>query len=493
MAHPLEKPSHVFDRDREWKALADFAADGRPEATLGIVSGRRRQGKTYLLRSLAAATGGFFFEAAEATEAESLRMFGAALARQAGSAAGFSFPGWEDALRYFLTLATQGPVPLIIDEFPYLVKASPALPSLLRREIDSRGPSQGSGSHARVLLCGSAMSVMGGLLAGNAPLRGRAGLEMVIKPFGYRDAARFWGITDPGLAVRLHAIVGGTPAYRRQFIRDDAPADPGDFDDWVVRSVLNPDRPLLREARYLLAEETDIRDPALYHSVLAAIAARNETWGGIANYIGRKAADIAHPLHVLEDSGLVAKEADAFRTGRTHYRVTEPLITFYEAIMRPRWADLELGLGAEVWADARPTFGSQVAGPHFEALCREFARMEGRQVFGTPTGEVASGTVADPENRTQIEVDVAVLGPARPGEPRQIISLGEAKWGKVMGIRHIERLRRARALLTIKGYDTTDTTLACYSGAGFDRALQAASGNSDVLLVDADRLYGQAQ
>ena len=49
---------------------------------------------------------------------------------------------------------------------------------------------------------------------------------------------------------------------------------PDDFDDWVVRSVLNPDRPLLREARYLLAEETDIRDPALYHSVLAAIAAR---------------------------------------------------------------------------------------------------------------------------------------------------------------------------------------------------------------------------
>ena len=190
----------------------DFAADPRPEATLGIVSGRRRQGKTYLLRSLAAATGDFFFEAAEATESESLRMFGAALARQAGSPADFSFPGWEDALRYFVTLAGQDPVPLIIDEFPYLVKASPALPSLLRREIDRHGPSQGSGSRARMLLCGSAMPVMGGLLAGNAPLRGRAGLEMVIKPFGYRDAARFWGVSDPGLAARLHAIAGGTPA-----------------------------------------------------------------------------------------------------------------------------------------------------------------------------------------------------------------------------------------------------------------------------------------
>jgi len=488
MARDLDKPSHVFDRDREWQALADFAADPRPEATLGIVSGRRRQGKTYLLRSLAAATGGFFFEAAEATEAESLRMFGAALARQAGSPADFSFPTWEAALRYFVTLAGHDPVPLIIDEFPYLVKASPALPSLLRREIDSHGPSQGGASRARILLCGSAMSVMGGLLAGSAPLRGRAGLEMVIKPFGYRNAARFWGITDPGLAIQLHAIAGGTPAYRRQFVRDDAPAGPDDFDGWVVRSVLNPDRPLLREARYLLTEETDIRDPALYHSVLAAIAARNETWGGIANYIGRKAADIAHPLNVLEDAGLVAKEVDVFRAGRTRYRITEPLITFYEAIMRPRWADLELGLGADVWADAGPTFGAQIAGPHFEALCRDFARAAGRHVFGTAVGEVASGTVADPANKTQIDVDVAVLGPARTGQPRRVISIGEAKWGKVMGVRHLERLRRARALLTVKGYDTTDTTLACYSGVGFDPALRASG--SDVLLVDADRLYG---
>jgi AAA+ ATPase superfamily predicted ATPase len=489
MMRGIEKPSHVFDRDREWTALADFTADPRPEATLGLVSGRRRQGKSYLLRSLAAAAGGFFFEAVEATEAESLRMFGAALARQSGSAAEFSFPSWEDALRYFLALADRGPLPLVIDEFPYLMKASPVLPSLLRREIDSRGPSQGRESYARVLLCGSAMSVMGGLLAGNAPLRGRAGLETVVKPFAYREAARFWETADPPLAVQLHAIVGGTPAYRRQFVRDDAPADPADFDAWVVRSVLNPDRPLLREARYLLAEETDIRDPAIYHSVLAAIAARNETWGGIANYIGRKSAEIAHPLNVLEDAGLVAKEIDIFRPARTRYRITEPLITFYEAIMRPRWADLEAGLGAEVWADARPRFGSQVVGPHFEVICREFARAEGRRIFGVPLGEVASGTVADSQNKAQLEIDVAVFGPARPGAPQQVISLGEAKWGKVMGMRHVERLRRARALLTVKGYDTTGTTLACYSGAGFEPELEAAASRGDVLLIDLARLY----
>ena len=185
----------------------------------------------------------------------------------------------------------------------------------------------------------------------------------------------------------------------------------------------------------------------------------------------------------------MVKETDVFRAGRTRYRITEPLVTFYETVMRPRWADLELGLGAEVWADSGPAFGSQVAGPHFEALCREFARAQGRRVFGVPVGEVASGTVTDPGNKAQIEIDVAVFGPARPGEPRPLISLGEAKWGKVMGLRHVERLRRARALLAVKGYDTTATTLACYSGAGFDPALAAAAADGDVLLLGADRLY----
>ena len=109
---------------------------------------------------------------------------------------------------------------------------------------------------------------MGGLLSGSAPLRGRAGLELIVHPFGYRDAARFWDITDPKLAVLVHSVAGGTPAYRRELLREDTPADLADFDPWVIRTVLNPQTPLFREARYLLAEETEIRDPSLYHSVL---------------------------------------------------------------------------------------------------------------------------------------------------------------------------------------------------------------------------------
>jgi hypothetical protein len=179
--------------------------------------------------------------------------------------------------------------------------------------------------------------------------------------------------------------------------------------------------------------------------------------------------------------------AHLYRAGRSTYRVIEPLISFYEAVMRPEWSRLESGQTGAVWRDQRATFLSQVVGPHFEALCRDFALYGGaEQLFGGPPGEIGSGVVNDSANRTQIEIDVAVLAPKEPGRPRRILSLGEAKWGEVMGRRHVERLARARDLLTAKGYETADTTLACYSGAGFHEDVHHGER---VAAITLDQIY----
>lgn len=483
----IVKPERIFDRDREWQGLVSFALDTSPGATLGVVSGRRRQGKSYLLQALTETLGGLYFAATEATEAESLRLFADALLRHSRVAPDVPFRDWNDAISFLFRQFQGSPLPVVIDEFPFLVKATPALPSIIQRELGPGG--SGTGSSARLLLCGSAMSVMGGLLAGRAPLRGRAGLELVVQPFRYRDAAAFWGITDPRLALQVHAVVGGTPAYRREFTRGDAPAGAGDFDAWVVRTVLSPQTPLFREARYLLADEPGIRDPAIYHSVLAAIAAGNATNGGIASYVGRRSDEVTHPLNVLEDSGLVAREQDLVRKGRATYRITEPLITFYEAIMRRRWAELEAGRAEAVWLSARQAFGSQVAGPQFEALCREFAVTT--EAFGELPAEVGSGVVNDMANRGQIEVDVIVFGVSEPGRPRRIVSLGEAKWGDVMAVRHADRLARARDLLAGRSFDTSGTVLACYGGAGFDDGLRQLATREPILLVGPEQMYAR--
>lgn len=127
---------------------------------LGIVSGRRRQGKTYLLDAVASAVDGFFYTATEDTEADALASFGRALA---------------EALDRLFTAVTGRLV--VIDEFPYLSKANPSLPSLLQRALEPRGIARRSRS--RLLLCGSAMSVMGRGAGFNDGLRAEAHRDLV--------------------------------------------------------------------------------------------------------------------------------------------------------------------------------------------------------------------------------------------------------------------------------------------------------------------------
>lgn len=485
----MDKPAEMFDRDFEWAELTRFATLPGPRATLGVVSGRRRQGKTFLLDAVTRASGGFMFTATETTEADALRQFGQALARYRNQPTPFRFAHWDEAVTELMRIADGGPTIAVIDEFPFLAKSSPALPSIIQRALDPTA--QRTNTPVRLLLCGSALSVMGTLLSGNAPLRGRAGLELVVPTLDFRQAAEFWEITDPRTALLTNAIVGGTPAYRREFTQGDTPQGSDDFDDWVARAVLNPARPLFREARYLLAEEPELHDVALYHSVLAAIASGNASRGGIADYLGRKSTDLAHPLSVLQNVGMITHDLDAFRRNRSAYRIAEPLVTFYHVVMRPVWGDLERpGRAPAVWRRARSTFRSKVIGPHFEQVCREWARWHAApETHGGQVSRVASGTVNAPAARTSHEVDAAVYGDTGTGR-ETLLAIGEAKWNDVMGIGHLERLQHIRDLLTARGTATEDTRLQCFSGAGFTDALRnLAESDPTIQLIDIDRLY----
>jgi uncharacterized protein len=489
--HEVGRPADMFDRDVEWTELAAFASDPRPGATLGVVTGRRRQGKTFLLRALTEATGGFYFAADEGTDAESLQQLGSAVAEHLGLISALRFDSWHEAVDTLLSLGAEHPLPVVIDEFPYLARANPALPSILQNAIAPRRPERES-SRSRLLLCGSAMTFMGTLLAGNAPLRGRAGLELVVPTLDYQLAAQFWGLTDPALAVQVHAIVGGTPAYRREFARDDTPAGPADFDSWVQRTVLNPASPLFREARYLLTAEAELRDMGLYHSVLAAIAAGNTTRGNIATYIGRKSGDLAHPLNVLIDCGLIRRQSDAFRDNVTTYEISEPLVSFYHSVMRPIWSDLAHTRDpAALWQRSQPRFTSQVLGAHFEQLARHWTRYfaAGEIVGGFPS-RVEPGTVNDPGNRKTRQVDVVALGPGRD-DRETLLAIGEVKWHETMGLAHLDRLRHIRGLLTAQQrHGAATARLLCFSGAGFTAELAEETVRAgDVRLLTPADLY----
>ena len=482
------KPSEIFDRDWEWSQLDRFISDSQPGATLGIVSGRRRQGKTFLLESMCELTGGFYYATTEAVpRPEALRQLAEAWAAYTSSPASVHFTGWDQALDALLTLGSDRPVPVVLDEFPYLAREAKELPSVIQKAL-SPGRQQRASSRTRLLLCGSSISFMGGLLSGGAPLRGRAALELIVPTFDFRQAAEFWSVSDYRLAALLYFVVGGTPAYRTEYLRGAMPADLAHFDEWVVQHVLSPASPLFREVRALLAEDPALRDIGLYHTVLAAVAEGNATRGGIANRIERKAADISHHLTVLEDAGLLVREPDAFRENRSEYRITEPLVRFYHAIMRPNWAQLERvrpGRTERIWAASQDTFLSKIAGPVFERMCRLWAEdMADPQTFRGQPARVLSGVVRDPAARASHEVDRAALDASG-----RILAIGEAEWGKRIDIGHLARLEHIAEVLESR--DQRPQVLALFSGTGFTSELAetAASSQGHVQLIDLGRLY----
>jgi len=480
----------MFDRNEEWAALSRFAMDERPGARLGVISGRRRQGKTFLLDALCKADEGFFFEATEATDTEALRRIGAQLGDYTGAPMPPRPADWHEVLDALLALGEERPVTVAIDEFPYLAKANPELPSVIQAAFGPRREER-LRSHTRLLLCGSAMSFMGRLLSGTAPLRGRAGLEMIVPTLDYRLAAQFWEIDDPHLAVLLYSIVGGTPAYRDGVAGGRGPQSVADLDAWVEANVLSRFSPLFREARYLLAEEPDIRDNAVYHSVLSAVAEGNGTRGGIASYLERKATDISHHLSVLKDTGLLARDVDVFRPGRSVYRISEPLIAFYHAIMRPEWSRLERrGQAAQVWHDSAHRFTTAVVGPRFEQICRDWMQSYAPpEIGGIPVSLVGSGLVNDPEQKKSLEIDVAAFGNDADGR-RVLLAIGEAKWAETIGMGHLARLHRIRDLLVRAGQPGAETArLLLFGGKESAPQLRAPAADGDVDLIGLDTLY----
>lgn len=497
----MDKPADIFDRDEEWADLVDFAASPLPGLRIAVVYGRRRQGKSYLLRRLADAAGGFYHLATEQAELVSLRRFGDSLAAWAGLSAGaFGFRGWEQALRTAMEVMTAAPsrdmAPLLVlDEFPYLINETPGLPSIVQGLYDTLGPGAGERSvPLRVILCGSAISVMGDLLSGTRALRGRGALDLRVRPFGYRDTRAYWGIGNPAAALVHHAFIGGTPGYRELVPNPDVPGEPAQFAAWLARNVMRPGMPLFDEARRVVHEDSRIRDIATYSSVLAVVAAGESSPTKIGGLLGRPATSLEHQLKMLESAGFIDRRQDLLLGRRPVITVTDPLVRFHQLVTEPYLADLEAGRARRVLAEAEHTVESKILGPHFEALAAEWVARYAHDEAGLAVGPVGSTVIACKEHKKAHEIDVLALARgSRPRTPRSPIAfIGEARHrDRRPGIAGLRRLEHIRELLTAAGHDAGEAVLGLFSAAGFtgDLTAEAARGNGELLLVSLEDLY----
>ncbi|MEE8601298.1 AAA family ATPase [Euzebya tangerina] len=460
----MEKPDWLFDRAQEWTALTAFADRGRPG--LGVVRGRRRQGKSVLLRALSGQGGFFYHQALQGVAAEQRRDIAVSYARHHGGPVP-AFDRWEDVIMSLLSVPSGL---AIIDEVPYLTQASSELESVVQRAIDQAGPTGGS-----LILCGSAVTLMNGLLRGSAPLRGRAQMEVDVSSFDFRTAAAFSGLS-PEVAFPVHAVVGGVPGYAVELLDQTFPEGAADVDRWLLEVAASPTRPLIHEARALLELEAGVRDPGVYHATLGAIAAGRTRTSEIASRLGRSSDQVSHALRTLADLGLVEAVQDLRRNGRPRWRIADPLLGFYSAVLRPNWAAVEQGDTDRLAAQALNAWRSQVLGPHWESLARSWTTTwAGPDTLGGSPDRVGMTVVNDPPNRTSHELDVVA---SREG---RVLAIGEAKL-RTMTDEDLGRLRAIRDLLP----GAEQAKLLLFSASGFDRGLSA----SEAELVDLPRLYG---
>jgi len=447
-----------IDRHLERAALTEAWASGRPE--LLVVHGRRRVGKSELLARWAAAKPVAYFVAAQQLERDQLADLGRVLGPMAtgfrrGRPPRLDLGDWDEALDAVAGAAARGRVGLVLDEFPYLVDANPALPSLVQRWWDRTG----SRSNVVLVLAGSHQSMMRRLVSSGGALYGRPTRRIHLRPFDYFHAARFapgWPAED---RVRLYAVGGGIPDYLEEF-------DPElGFRDELLRLVFMPDGRLFREAPDLLRSE--FTEPRTYETILRAMASGATTPSEIASRAGLAGANRVNPyIERLIDLELAERrvpptEASEVRPRTSQYVVSDPYLRFYFGLVDPWRSAIQAGQGARVldhlWGEPFDAYVSRV----FEDVARQhLRRLAGTGAIG-PLAQVGFWWFPGGD------IDAAGT------RGRHLLAAGSAKWTReMMKPGDLADLRRDASLVA----PGDRPELLMYSRSGFDRHLRAEPG-----------------
>lgn len=495
----MDRPDDLYDREREWRDLVQFVRAKQPRLRLGLLYGRRRFGKSFLLRRLVRQGGGLYHLALEQERHPALRHFAAKVATLYAAPPPLSFPDWDTGLRYLLQElgGRRGHHVVVLDEYPYLRATSAELDSVLQASLDDAADGTwGSGwrGSVSVILCGSATSVMTDILSGSSPLRGRAVLDLPLAPFDYRQARDYWGIGDLETAFLVDSVMGGAPGYKDLTSAHGVPASPAELAGWLGESVLNPSHALYREDAYLLREDPRVTRHSLYYSLLNAVAGGATTPTSIAARIGKKATDLDHPLGVLLSAGFLRRGDDFLAQRRPTYLIADPVVRFHELITRRREAMAEERQVAELWRSAAPTFRAQIVGPHFEEMARVWtATYASEKTLGGPVGTPCTLQIRDRTAGHGFELDVvAATRASAPGRRKVIQVIGEAKGtAEARTVEDLARLDGVRRQLEGRGVRFSPTArLLVFALAGFTDGLVAlARSRPDVELVDLARLY----
>lgn len=433
------------DRKREIERLESVLAG--QEAKMVVIYGRRRVGKSTLIKQVLKGKTSVYFQADETEQTNQLSLLANVIGQCLPGFENVVYPNWYSLLEAFNHRVEPGTT-LCLDEFPYLVKTFPALPSVLQNFWDNQLPK------FNLILCGSSQRAMySELLNENSPLYGRSDCTMKLQPISLGYLLEAMDISSPQSAVEYYAVWGGIPRYWKLC------KDSGTFDESFRRLLLEPEAMLTDEPNRLLRD--DMRDLTLSRTILSVIGSGANRMSEIANRVGKRATEISGPLKKLVDMGYIMREVpfgESFKSSKKSlYKIKDQFLNTYYNFVAPNASLITLGRTRMVWNTVSANLTSFV-GNAWEAMCRD--AVSGNFVFDTTFGLASRwwGSIPNKEKRTNEEIEIDVMAESADGEN---LLIGECKWtGHEDGARVLEELKsKAQKLPFINNYKSVKYVL----------------------------------
>lgn len=431
-----------------------------------VVYGRRRVGKTELLKEFCADRSHLYFLAAQEAESRQREKFIEQVADRFDERVP-RIDDWDEAFDYLGDMLADEQVAVVIDEFPYLIAENSSLLSYLQSFVDERLCETDS----MLVLCGSSVSTMESEVLGHeSPLYGRRTGQIDLQPFTFQQAreAITYEMAD---TIRSYAVTGGTPLYLTLFDYDRPLAEN------IRTHILSPTARLYNEPEFLL--RTELRNPARYMSILEAVAMGHTTPNEISGATGIDAGPLSKYLQTLRRLRLIDREVPVTASGkkskRSRYTVADEFLRFWYRFVEPNRSSIEEAPDVVFRGTIEPALPDHVA-TTFEAVCREAIWEAIRRSDLEPYSEVGRWWYGEDE------IDIVGLA---PDDDR--ILLAECKWTTdPVGYGLVEALR-TKAEHVRWGSNERDERFALFSKSGFIDGL-GDELDDEWRLIDLDKL-----
>lgn len=386
----LGREKEILDLEKEYARDGGFV----------VIYGRRRIGKTTLIKQFIKGKTAFYFLATKEVESQSMKRFAGVIARTTGNSVlqKAAFSDWLDLFQAVADYKPNEKKVLVIDEFPYLVKVNDSFPSILQNAWDEILKD----SNVMLILCGSLISMMKKhALSYESPLYGRRTAQMRIAPLPFTTVYENQKLSFEE-AAEQYSITGGVPKYM-EFFSDGQP-----LYEQIKENVLSKNGFLYEEPNFLLTDEVQV--PTNYFSIIKVIADGNHKLGTIAGILGLETSALTPYLKTLSELGFIEKqvpvtERNAEKTRKGLYFISDNFLRFWFRYVYPYKGELELDNTQISLDELDKDFKEKFVAFAYEDICKEiFARLCSDKAIDFTPSKIGSYWLNDKSGNTQIDV-----------------------------------------------------------------------------------------